>query len=84
MGSILGDLVAPDVKGRTVGKASVQNRHFAEHRFHELADGHTRGDRMGVDNEVGAHAGCGGGHVALVQDQAHRSFLPRPPGQLVA
>ena len=58
--------------------------HLAHEALHKMADGHTRRDSVGVDDEVWHDALEGPRHVLLVVRDADCALLPVARGKLVA
>mmetsp|Transcript_37572 Transcript_37572/g.94847 ORF Transcript_37572/g.94847 Transcript_37572/m.94847 type:complete len:646 (-) Transcript_37572:1836-3773(-) len=82
---VLGDLLHRDVReGRGVTLRPDQRSHLAHERLHQVADGHARGDGVGVHNQVGHDALRAEGHVLLRVRDAHRALLPVARRKLVA
>lgn len=57
---------------------------LAHEGFHKMADGHARGDGMGVDDKVGHNTLRCPGHILLGVCHAYGALLPVPTGKLVA
>mmetsp|Transcript_11227 Transcript_11227/g.69336 ORF Transcript_11227/g.69336 Transcript_11227/m.69336 type:complete len:386 (-) Transcript_11227:2198-3355(-) len=61
-----------------------KHSHLAHEALHQLTDGHARGDRMRIDNDIRCDPFCGEWHVLLRVRHADGTLLTVPAGKLVA
>ena len=81
-----GDLLDVDgvVEWRRVTNLALVRRHFALKALDQVTDGHTRGDGVRVDDDVGSDAFRRERHVFLAVADAARSLLTVSTRKLVA
>ena len=63
---------------------SVERARLASHGLDEHSDGHSRGERVGIDDAVGSDAGGREGHVDLRPQHGEHAFLAVSRGELIA
>ena len=67
----------------SIDDASLHGSDLTGDHLEDVSDGHTGGDSVGVDDEVGGDSVCGEGHVALVDEPSDDSLLSEPGTELV-
>ena len=77
-----GVLVLTGERG-TVDDAALHGSDLSGDHLEHVPDGHTGGDSVGVDDEVGCDTVGGEGHVALVDEPSDDSLLSEPGAELV-
>ena len=78
-----GHVVFPVDEGSGVERDPGERGHFPRHGLDHHADGHARRVAVGVEDDVGDHAGLGEGHVFHGVETTAHAFLAVSAGELV-
>ena len=80
-----GDVVNRDRgEGRCIALQAIARSHLAHERLYQMANGHSRGYGVRIDDEVGHDALRSPGHVLLGVGDANGALLPMPARKFVA
>ena len=71
------------VERRTVRESPIHRTGFARNTFDQLTDGHTCGNGVRIDDNVGSQSVFGKRHVFFRDNHSHRSLLSRTRGEFV-